>query len=66
MPRRPYDPLEFVPSPDVVRAKLTETLTLADRLRILLDLSERLHLPTPSAGTLATPEPERQAVARAC
>ena len=45
MARRPYDPLAFVPSPDVIREKLLETLTLAERLRLLLDFSERLRLP---------------------
>lgn len=45
MARRPYDPLDFVPTPDVLRQQLQETQTLAERLRILLDLAERLHLP---------------------
>jgi hypothetical protein len=52
MARRTYDPLDFVPSPEIVRLKLTETLTLADRLRILLELAERLRLPVTTADRL--------------
>lgn len=55
MPRRPYDPLACIPSPDVVREKLRETLTLAERLRRLLDLSEQLHIPPTTADG---PEPD--------
>ncbi len=53
MPRRPYDPLAFVPSPDAIREKLNETLTLAERLRLLLELAERLHLPLSTGADLA-------------
>ncbi len=42
MPRKPFDPLAAIPSPGAVRAKLDETLALANRLRLLLDLSEKL------------------------
>jgi len=52
MARRPHDPLDFVPSPEIVRKKLMETLALAERLRILLDLAERLRLPVTTAGRL--------------
>jgi len=55
MTRRPYDPLSFVPSPDVIREKLRETQTLAERLRLLLKLSERLHKPMTSSDVLASP-----------
>ena len=55
MARRSYDPLDFVPSPEIVRQKLKDTLTLAERLRILLDLAERLRLPLVPASDLATP-----------
>lgn len=60
---RRYDPLHFVPSPDAVRVKLAEALSLADRLRLLLDLAERMQLLTnPPAGTtppiIAAPRPE--------
>jgi hypothetical protein len=61
MARRPYDPLAFVPSPDVIREKLRETLTLAERLRLLLDLSERLRLPLVTADAL-TPPVDRKGV----
>jgi hypothetical protein len=50
MPRKPYDPLACIPSPDAIRARLTETLTLAERLRVLLDLAERLRLPVTTAA----------------
>jgi hypothetical protein len=49
MARRPFDPLDFVPTPDIVRQKLTETEQLAARLRVLLDLAERLHSPVTNA-----------------
>ncbi len=55
MARRPYDPLNFVPSPEVVRDKLREALTLAERLRLLLELAERLHPPLAPAADLAPP-----------
>jgi hypothetical protein len=45
MTRRRYDPLDFVPSPEIVRQKLSETERLAERLRVLLELAERLRLP---------------------
>jgi hypothetical protein len=44
MARRHYDPLACIPSPEVIRDKLHETLTKAERLRVLLELSERLRL----------------------
>jgi hypothetical protein len=46
--RRPYNPLAAIPSPDAIRERLTETLTLANRLRILLELAERLRQPVPA------------------
>lgn len=55
MPRRPYDPLAFVPSPDVIREKLRDTVTLAERLRLLLKLSERIHKPITSSDLLDSP-----------
>ena len=61
MARRPYDPLAFVPSPDVIREKLRETLTLAERLRLLLDLAERLRSPIVTTDKLTAPV-ERKAV----
>jgi hypothetical protein len=53
MARHQFDPLTFVPSPDVIREKLRETLTLAERLRLLLDLAERLRLPVVMPDNLA-------------
>ena len=61
MARQPYDPLTFVPAPDVIQKKLRETLTLAERLRLLRELSERLRLSITTADTL-TPSAERQGV----
>jgi hypothetical protein len=43
MRNRTYDPLTFIPSPDVLREHLTKTEELARRLRILLETSERIH-----------------------
>jgi hypothetical protein len=43
----------------VIRKKLSETLTLAERLRLLLDLSERLGRTATPADTL-TPDVVRK------
>lgn len=64
LPRTPYDPLAVIPSPDAIRQRLTETLTLAERLRILLDLAERLRLPVTTVAEFPTPN-DRKGVARA-
>jgi hypothetical protein len=40
---RRYDPLAQIPSPEPVRRRLAETEELARRLRVLLELSERVH-----------------------
>lgn len=37
----------MIPSPGVVRDKLKETEALAERLRILLEIAERIHPPEP-------------------
>jgi hypothetical protein len=63
MSRRSFDPLACVPSPEAIREKLSETLTTAERLRILLDLAERLNLPVTTADTLATAT-DQQGVSR--
>jgi hypothetical protein len=63
MPRRPYDPLTCIPSPDILRDQLRETLTLAERLRVLLDVAERIHLP-PAAADALTPLDERKEACR--
>lgn len=53
MARKPYDPLAMLPTPEAIREQLTETLTLAERLRILLDLAEKLRLPVCTADQLS-------------
>ena len=63
MPRRPYDPLRFVPSLEAIRAKLCETEALAERLRILLELAERLQFPLTTGHDLPRPA-AREGVAR--
>jgi hypothetical protein len=63
MPRHRFDPLAFIPSPEVIREQLAETLTRAERLRILLELAERLQLPLTTAADLPT-SPTRQGVNR--
>ena len=57
-----YDPLKCIPSSDSVRKRLTETETLAQKLRILLDTAERIerqsqesHDPHRNSRTRATP-----------
>lgn len=59
MARRQYDPLDWVPSPDIVRQKLLETESLADRLRVLLDLAERLRLPVTTGDKLVAPDADK-------
>ncbi len=46
--RKPFDPLDFVPDAAVIRKNLEETESLAERLRILLEVAERIEL----AGTV--------------
>ena len=45
MARRSFDPLTLIPPAHVIREKLRETELLATRLRIILDLAERLERP---------------------
>lgn len=52
MPRTEYDPLAMIPSPDAIRKRLEQTERLADRLRILLDVADRIRLPLVSASEL--------------
>jgi len=52
MARRSFDPLALIPSANVIREKLRETELLAARLRIMLDLAERLERPA-GAGASA-------------
>jgi hypothetical protein len=44
MSRKPYDPLAVIPSPEAVRERLSQTLVLAEKFRILLEVAERLRL----------------------
>lgn len=46
---RPFDPLTFIPSADVLRRRVTETQNLADRFRILLDVAEKIERTAPPA-----------------
>lgn len=55
MARRSYDPLDCIPSADVLRAKLREAETFAERLRILLAVAERLQLPLTTGADLPQP-----------
>ena len=64
MSRKTFDPLACIPTPDAVRQKLKETLSLAERLRILLDLSERLQQSS-IAEVTAEMAARRQGVTRA-
>lgn len=41
MAKKAWDPLNCLPSAEVIREKLAETLLLAERLRILLEVRER-------------------------
>ena len=43
-PRKLYDPLAAIPSPEAVRERLSQTLVLAEKFRILLEVAERLQL----------------------
>jgi hypothetical protein len=54
MPQKVYDPLAFVPSPEAVRERLRQAETLVERLRILLDLAERLQRPSATADRVPT------------
>lgn len=58
MPGKAYDPLACIPSPEALRARLAETLTLAKRLRILLRLAERLQLPLVCTANLPSDTPK--------
>jgi hypothetical protein len=50
MKRKPYDPLSFVPPPNVARELLAEAQARAHRLEILAALSEQLHREGSEAG----------------
>jgi len=42
MKNKPYDPLNCIPSPDVIEKSLTEAEQLAARLRVLLRVSREI------------------------
>jgi hypothetical protein len=42
MAHKQFDPLDVIPSSDVIRRQLTDTERLASRLRILLETAERI------------------------
>jgi hypothetical protein len=42
---RPFDPLALIPSTEAIKERLAETEVLAGRLRLLLELAERLRSP---------------------
>lgn len=52
MSRKEYDPLAMIPSPAAIRQRLAETERLAGKLKILLDVAERLHLPVTTCDKL--------------
>ena len=56
MARRRSDPLDCIPSPDPIREKLRETETLAERLRLLLYVAERINSTVNPGDTLTTPK----------
>jgi hypothetical protein len=43
MKKQIWDPLQVLPSPETVRQELLEAERVTERLRILLEASERLH-----------------------
>ena len=55
MPRRDFDPLTFIPSADVLRRRLRETEELAARLRVLLEVAERIERTAARPGTAGDP-----------
>lgn len=66
MSRRTYDPLHCIPTPDAVRQRLAEVEQQADRLRILLEVAERVHLPLTTADRIPTPTDRREATHVSC
>jgi hypothetical protein len=52
LPRKEYDPLAVIPSPEAVRERLSQTLVLAEKFRILLEVAERLRLADTTADRL--------------
>jgi hypothetical protein len=57
---KPYDPLTYIPGPDILRRQLEETELLASRLRILLRVAEEI---AGAGADAAADRPEKEAVA---
>jgi hypothetical protein len=61
MPRKEYDPFDRIPSAEAVRERLSQTLALARKLKILLRLAEQLRPPItadrPATEDRTAPEP---------
>jgi hypothetical protein len=51
VPHKLYDPLAWVPTPETIQKRLAETEVLAERLRVLLELAERLRRVTAADPT---------------
>ena len=64
MPKAKFDPLQFIPSPHILREQLTETEELAGRLRILLDVSEQVHADRLDHAPAEAPHTKGKAVGR--
>lgn len=56
-----FDPLQWVPAPEIIRDELVAAETLAARLRILLELAERLQLPLTTGACLSASSDRREA-----
>jgi hypothetical protein len=60
MARCIFDPLAFVPRPETVRTEIAKTLSLAERLRILLELAERMHIARDANSAIASQPPYQE------
>jgi hypothetical protein len=57
LPRKQqYDPLARIPSPEAIRERLSQTLALAEKWRILLEVAERLRLADTTADRFPNTE----------
>jgi hypothetical protein len=54
MSKQALDPLDRIPSPDAIRYRLQETEKLAEQLRILLEVSERIEAAKSGGDVLAS------------
>ena len=55
MARRDFDPLTFIPPASVLRRRLEETESLAERFRVLLSVAERIEQTDTSRSDRSTP-----------